>query len=64
MAPEECNLTEIKMSRPVRNRTAYKAIAPRNLDSISSFSESSIIASELGSTSQPTFNEKQHVRKI
>lgn len=55
MEPNECNLTEVQKSRPVRNKTVYRAIIPANLSSVSSFNESSIVGSELRSTSQPLY---------
>jgi len=63
MAPEESNLIEIQRSKPIRNKTVYKAIVPKNLGSVSNFTESSIIVSELGSTSQPIYYERQYTRK-
>lgn len=64
MTPKESNLIEIQRSRPARNKAVYKAVVPRDLGSISGFTESSIVVSELGSTSQPLYYERQHFRKV
>jgi len=63
MSPEETNVIEVKRSRPVKNVVVYKAIVPRNLSSVSGFSEGSIIVSELNSTSQPIYFKEEDKRK-
>lgn len=63
MKAQGSNLTEVRRVEPAVNRTDYGAIVPSDLNSVSRFSQVSIVISELNSTSQPSLLKEEHKRE-
>ena len=63
MREQGSNLIATKRVKPVVNKANYKAIIASSLNSVSRFSETSIVAPELNSTSQPSFVANEEKRE-
>ena len=63
MKAQGSNLTEVRRIKPTMNRADYEAIISGNLNSVSQFSQASVVIPELNSISQPSLLKEEHKRE-
>lgn len=64
MEPESETLIEIQKIRPVRNTVEFVTVVDGNLNSVSTFSEKSLVIPELNSVTEPTILVSKEKRRV